>query len=193
VELEVVAIVLSIVSTIVTFVDTYLNQFRRGRVSVPPLRAYRLEPLNFHADGESYRAVRMTAGLTFVNTGALSRVVDNLRIRLAVPGAPHDLILNWRDECDAIEHTQSTPRFATQPTLGPYESISKIYAFSSPTEPTYGKIVSQLETYGEENPQLTIPAKVEMLSEGTWVSVRDFQFAYSGRHMLETDFDRINR
>ncbi|MEO1339285.1 MAG: hypothetical protein AAFV29_26835, partial [Myxococcota bacterium] len=91
-ELEVVAIVLSIVSTIVTFVDTYLNQFRRGRVLVPPLRAYRLEPLNFHADGESYRAVRMTAGLTFVNTGALSRVVDNLRIRLAVPGAPHDLI-----------------------------------------------------------------------------------------------------
>ncbi|MEM7676980.1 MAG: hypothetical protein AAF449_13330, partial [Myxococcota bacterium] len=128
-ELEVVAIILAIVSTIVTFVDTYLNQFRRGRVTVPPLRAYRLEPLNFHNEGESYRAVRLTAALTFVNTGALSKVVDNLRIRVAVPDAPHELTLSWSDECESIESAHNERRFATQPTLGPYESISKIYSF----------------------------------------------------------------
>ena len=168
-ELEIIAIVLAVLSTIVTFVDTYLNQFRRGRVSVPPLRAYRLEPLNFHRDGDSYRAVRLTTALTFVNTGALSRVVDNLRIRTRVPGEPHDLVFDWENECSAIEQSSHEGRFATQPTLGPYESISKIYAFGTKTQPEIGKQVSRLEQYGTDNPEAVITATVEMLAKGHWV------------------------
>ncbi len=192
-ELEIVAIVLSIFSTIVAFVDIYLNQFRRGRVVVPPLRAYRLEPLNFHVDNESYRGLRMTTALTFVNTGAVSRIVDHLRVRVKVPGAPRDLLLEWQNECEALEQSSHESKFATQPTLGPYDGLSKIYSFVSPFEVEDGKIVSTLEAFGESNPSQGVTAALEMLSEHRWVPLRTFTLRHDGRNIIETDFDRINR
>ena len=192
-ELEIVAIVLSIFSTIVAFVDIYLNQFRRGKVVVPPIRAYRLEPLNFHVDNESYRGVQMTLALTFVNTGAISRIVDHLRVRVKVPDAPYDLMLEWQNECEALEQSSHETKFATQPTLGPYESLSKIYSFVSPFKVDDGKIVSKLEAFGDENPAQGVTATLEMLTEGTWAPLRGFTLRHDGRNVIETDFERINR
>ncbi len=190
-EIEVVAIILAVLSTVVTVIDLYWSNFRRGRVVVPPLRVLRLEPLNFHADGESYRSVRLTTALTFVNTGALSKVVDNLRIRVVMPnGQP--VILDWRNECDSIEGDTTASRLATQPTLGPYESISKIYSFQTPSKAPVGLRVSELETYGEENPDQRVEAVVEMLSDRDWKPLRSFWMTYRGANFIEIDFDRLN-
>lgn len=191
-QIEIIAIVLSVVSTIVTFIDLYLNQFRRGRVAVPPVRAYRLEPLNFHSDGESYRGLRLTAALTFMNTGALSRAVDNLRIKIEMPDGD-SLILDWRNECEAIEQPSHESRLATQPTLGPYESLAKIYAFVSPYQPEDGKRVSKLEQYGTDHPERRVKATLEMLAHNRWIALRGFSLKHNGTNMIEIDFDRINR
>ena len=191
-EIEIVALVLSIVSTIVAFVDIYINQYRKGRVTMPPLRVYRLEPLNFHSGGESYRGLRLTAALTFVNTGALTKVVDNLRIRIEVPGVDGPLMLEWRDECESLESGPEGGKFATQPSLGPYSSLSKIYSFKSRSEPEIGRRVSTLEQFGTDHPERTVAATIEMLENGRWTRLRMFNLTHSGMNLIETDFSRIN-
>ena len=102
----------------------------------------------------------------------MSRAADLTR-----PGASKPLILEWRDECDSLEQGGQGGRFATQPSLGPYDSISKVYSFVSPFHAADGKVVSTLEQYGTDHPEASINAHVEMLTNDKWISVRSFKAA----------------
>lgn len=185
-----IAILLSIFSTIVALISAYIAQFKKGKVKLLPIRAYRVEPLNFHVDGESYRAVRLILNLTMMNTGALSHAINDLRVRLNMDGK--ELILGWEEEYENLDAQQGI--FASQPTLGPYESINKVYSFTNKREAEVGKMVSTMEEVCEKDKNKFYPAFIEMRKCGNkWATLYKMALSHSGRRNYEIDFEKINR
>lgn len=188
---EAYALILSIISTVVALVSTYLSQMKKGKIVVPPIRAYRLQPLNFHVESESYRAVSMMMPLTFMNTGARSQAVHDLRVQIPIPEKSQDLVLQWENEYTSLSSEDG--HYATQPTLGPYASISCVYNFKNASLPEQGKLVSHVEETCEKDANKFYRAHVQIrTSANSWCTLRTFAFRHSGRVYWENDFNKIN-
>lgn len=188
--MENLAILLSIFSTIVAVISAYLSQFKRGKVVLLPVRAYRLEPGNFHAENESYRTVEMIVNLTFMNTGAITHAINDLRVR--IPMDQGELILSWNGEYPSLSSTEY--RYPSQPTLGPYGSLNQVYSFCNKTVPAQGKLVMAMEEICEKDANKTYTALIEMRKcRHHWSSLCKISFRHSGRRHFEDDFDKINR
>lgn len=187
--MENIAILLSIFSTIVALVSAYLAQFKRGKIAALPIRAYKAVPLNFHVDGNSRRKISLYLGLTFMNTGAVVHAINDLRVRVVFEGK--DLIFDWTCEHPDINSDQGS--MATQPTLGPYGSISCVYSFVTKSEADSATIVEAIEKAGESNAEKAHKAYLEVRKDNNrWKPIRIFGFQYTGRIMLQTEFDTIN-
>lgn len=188
-----IAIGLSIFSTIVALVSAYLSQFKKGKILIPPIRAYRIEPLNFNDEGESYRAFRLYLTLTFMNTGALPKALSDLRIRVRVPEEKKDVICDWENECPSLSARFEDMEFAVQPTLGAYESKSCIYTFISKYKVDTGKAVMKIEELGDKDENHGFTALLELRTKSNqWEILQKFTVHHSGRHRQERDFDKIN-
>ena len=186
---ELFALILSVFSTIVAVASAYLARFKNGRVAVPPIRGFRVEPLNFHLEGEAYRSVRLLLTMTLMNTGAIPKAVNNLRVRLRAPNKK-DGVLDWENEYEALLSQDGV--FATQPMLGPYGSKSLIYSFINVRTKEMGTFVKEMEAFGEENPAAPYEAELQILNGDTWQTLRKFSFHYDGSNRIETDFTKIN-
>lgn len=93
--MENAALLLSVFSTIIALISAYITQFKKGKVVLLPVRAYTLEPGNFYFENESYRSVQMLINLTFMNTGAVTHAISDLRMRIPIPEKREELILTW--------------------------------------------------------------------------------------------------
>ncbi len=189
--MESIAILLSIFSTIVALISAYIAQFKRGKVLIPSIRGYRLEPLNFFEDGNGYRGVRMYILITLMNTGAQNLAVHDLRIRIPITEQNQDLILFWENECSDLNGKDA--QFAAQPTLPPYGSCSHVYTFVSAFKADAGKLVSAVEEICTQNPNKIYPAQIQLrTSQDKWQTLCQIAFQHSGRNWLERDFSKIN-
>lgn len=191
-DLEVIALALSILSTLIAAASAYLSQFKKGRVAVPPIRGYRLEPLNYYVDNESHRGLRVYLTATFMNTGAVPKAVSDLRIKVTGPRGTEKGLLHWELECETLESSNTDGTFASQPTLGPYASISRIYTFLTPRTAAMGGVVSAMEEAGSQDQEHTYKAELQLREGASWETVCTFNLRHDGTNRIETDFDRIN-
>jgi hypothetical protein len=188
--MEPFAILLSVFSTIVALFSAYVSQFKRGRIHVPPIRAYRLEPLNF-SEG---RAFRMYMMLTMMNSGASNIAISDLRIRVAISDENQELLLDWENECPNLHSHYQEMNFAKQPTIAPYGSQSFIYTFNSKYEAESAKLVKRVEELCDANENKMYKGLLEMRDENNrWQTLREFAFRHSGRNCVETSYNRINK
>ncbi len=192
--MEKFAVILSIFSTVVALVSAYLAQFKRGKIVVSPIRAYRVEPLNYQINDENYRSVRLYLMITFMNTGAQNKALNDLRVRISIDNQQQDLVLDWEYECPSLHSSTEECHLASQPTLGPYASTCCNYTFVSPmeTEET-GKIVSAIEEACEKDETKVYRATLEARDPNNrWQPLANFAFRHNGTYNLEHNFSKIN-
>ena len=190
--MEQIAIVLSIFSTIVALISAYISQFKKGKIMVLPIRAYKLSPGNFSVDSQSYRKVELTLPLGFMNSGAVSHAVSDLRVRVTMDNN-QELILGWLWEYPTLESAWEQKQFPAQPTLGPYASINRVYSFCNETIAEQGKLVMAMEAACGNDPKQIYPAVLEMRTcNHHWRPLRRFGIHHPGRNRFEEDFSRIN-
>ena len=163
---------------------TYLNV---GAISVMPLKMYKVEP---YTAGQT-RTFKVTAPMTFINTGAGQKVIADLRIRVVAPEG--DIVLDWVEELDQLpiflrRNQENQPRYPFQPTLNDYESISRIYGFR--TKKKYSDAIKALEKSETEN---HLDAHIELrTATGDWIKIGGFKLSYSGRIMVQYNYADIN-
>jgi len=188
------AVILSIFSTVVALVSAYIAQFKKGKVVVSPIRAYRVEPLNYQIDNENYRAVRLYLMITFMNTGAQNKAINDLRVRVFVDDQRQDLILDWEFECPSLHSPIEECGLASQPTLMPYASACCNYTFVSSMETVEeGKLVSAIETACEDSKTKVYHATLEARDPSNrWQPLAEFAFHHCGINNLEHNFSKIN-
>ena len=185
---------ISIFSTIVALISAYISQFKKGRIIVPKVRAYKLDPLNFSVESESYRAVRCYIMLTFMNTGASSQAITDLRMRIPMPEKNDTLILQWENEYPSLNADYKEAQFASQATLAPYGSINRVYSFKSKTEAASGKMVMAMEEICGQDANKSYSSFIEARDAGDrWYTLRKIAFRHAGRMMLEDNFEKINK
>lgn len=186
------SLALSIISTVIAMISAYIAQYKKGKLLVPKIRAYRLEPLNFHVGDESYRAVRCYLMSTFINTGARTQALSDLRIR--VKGVDkQDLILDWENEFPSLTSRFADGQFANQATLGPYSSINRVYSFVNPYVAEQGKLVMAMEEQCKDEKKM-YTAYLEIRNENDqWQVLRKFAFRHAGCQWMETSFEKINK
>jgi len=193
--MEKLAVILSIFSTVIALLSAYLAQFRRGKIVVAPIRAYRVEPLNYYIDDdESYRAVRLYLMITFMNTGAQNKAINDLRVRVSVDDQQQELILDWEYECPSLHSPTEECKLASQPTLAPYASSCCNYTFVSGMEVVEtGKLVSAIEETCEKSKTKVYSATLEARTPSNhWQPLVQFAFHHCGIHNLEHNFSKIN-
>ncbi len=188
------AVILSIFSTVVALVSAYIAQFKRGKVVVSPIRAYRVEPVNYQIDNENYRAVRLYLMVTFMNTGAQNKAISDLRVRVSVDDQRQDLILDWEHECPSLHSSLEECHLASQPALAPYASSCCNYTFVSNMETLEpGKLVSAIEAACDESETKAYRATLENRdSKNRWQPLAEFAFRHCGDYRIEHNFSRIN-
>ncbi len=188
------AVLLSIFSTIVALVSAYIAQFKKGKVVVSPIRAYRVEPLNYQIDNENYRAVRLYLMITFMNTGAQNKAINDLRVRISVDDQREDLLLDWEFECPSLHSSVEESCLASQPALGPYASACYNYTFVSGMEnPDSGRLVSAIEEACERSDSQAYLATLEARnSRNRWQPLTEFAFRHNGTYNVEHNFAKIN-
>lgn len=185
--MDIIALVLSILSFMVAFVSLYFSFLNKGKLSIPPLRAYKIEPLNFHLENNSYRAFRMFIPVSFVNTGAKQLTINELRIKITIES--DSLILKWENELMALNHNANEGEFATQPTIKAYESISRIYTFVSGFTQKEGEMVMQME-----KANVVYKATLEQrIGTKDWQGLLTFNVKHDGINHHESNFDFINK
>ncbi len=186
-----IALTLSILSTVIAVVSVYISQLKRGKIVLPSVRGYRLEPLNFYVENEGYRAIRLSLMVTFMNTGAQTVSINDLRVKMPIPEKGKDLFLQWVDECPELASEQRS--FASQPTLGPYGSSSHVYTFVSPFKPEFGQLVKYLEEVCEKEPEKLYAAKIQLrCCKNCWSNLAEIYICPNGRNHIERDFNKIN-
>ena len=182
--IEFVSLLLSLGGGAIAVISLYQSSLKRGQLMVLPLRMYRLEPLHFGG----VRCLKLTAPMTFINTGAGHKSVADLRIR--VPLGNDELIFGWREERDELAiYNQEGPdvvRYPNQPTVFPYDSVSRIYGFT--TTPEQADI---LEAFGSAEADRTATLEARMDSKG-WVPIGSFTLHYRGRTDVVDDYETIN-
>ncbi|MBX2813057.1 MAG: hypothetical protein KTR25_14680 [Myxococcales bacterium] len=188
-ETDLPSLVLSILSTVIAVASAYLAQFKKGDLSLPPLRTYRVEPLNYRVEKASYRALRLYLIVTLLNTGAITKAVSHMRVRLRSPDGSEGLLF-WENEYEELWGDEGT--YAKQPTLEPYGSRSAIYSFKSVLDVPTGLFVSALEESGKTSPEKAYSAEIQVLRGKSWKTYRKFLLHYDGSNRQEYDFMRIN-
>ena len=163
---DIIAILLSIGSSIVAMASLYFSYLKRGRIIIPPVRMYRLDPRTFN----DVRSLKVTMPMTFMNTGAGQRVVADLRINVKTGDGP--LYFTWREELESLRvfeprGTEQLPTHPFQPTLNSYESVSRVYAFM--TEPGSSDAVKALDA---AEGGVALPATIELRNDGRWKPLR---------------------
>jgi len=188
------AVILSIFSTVVALVSAYVAQFKKGKIVVSPIRAYRVEPLNYLIDNENYRAVRLYLMITFMNTGAQNKAINDLRVRVAVDDQQQDLILDWEYECPSLHSSTEECRLASQPALAPYASSCCNYTFVSGMETAEsGKLVSAIEETCDLRETKVYCATLEARDRSNrWLPLAQFSFHHRGVNNIEYNFAKIN-
>ncbi len=187
------SLAISLVSTFIAVISAYIAQYKKGKLVAPKIRAYRMEPLNFHSGEESYRAVRFYLMLTAINTGARTQAITDLRVRVKGVEGKQDLILEWENEFPCLTSRFADGQFANQATLSPYSSINRVYSFTNLFEPAQGKLVSAMEAACKSDEKKTYPAYLEMRDvDDAWQVLRKFAFRHHGVQNMETNFEKIN-
>lgn len=182
---------LSILSTFIALLSIYLSQLKKGKLVLPPIRGYRLEPLNFFEGDKSYRGARVFLMLTFMNTGAQPKAIQDLRLKLSVPEKDKEILFSWENECSDLNVKDQ--RFASQPTIGPYSSISRVYSFSSPLKAEEGELVKELEAVCQKTPKTLYAAEIQLRGCGRcWQTLRKIAICPNGATHLEYNFELIN-
>ncbi|WP_372368262.1 hypothetical protein [Candidatus Uabimicrobium sp. HlEnr_7] len=180
-----VSFMLSIFGSIVALVSLYYSRFKIGRLKALPLKMYVAQPLN----SKDIRLVKLVLPVTFINNGAVTRAVNDMRIRVVVPGE-NDLVLDWIYEYKEVSLLQDIGigNFPAQPTIKPYESVNRIYGFQSDNKG--GSSVAAMEKHEEAQKHL---AYLEYYSEKRkWRVLNQFCLIYNGRRKWEMDYDNIN-
>ncbi len=188
------AVILSIFSTVVALVSAYIAQFKKGKIVVSPIRAYRVEPLNYQIDNENYRAVRLFLMITFTNTGAQNKAINDLRVRVSVDDQRQDLVLDWEYECPSLHSPTEECRLASQPALAPYASSCCNYTFVSSMETAEpGKLVLAIEEACDLSEAKVYGATLEARDRNNrWQPLAQFSFHHCGENNIEHNFSRIN-
>lgn len=184
-NMDIVSLVLSVFGSTTALVSLYFSCFKVGQLFVLPLRIYILQPLN----AQDKRLVQLVTSLTFLNDGAVTRAINDLRIRVQVSGKK-DLILDWMHEYNEISLIKDVGagNFPIQPTLKAYESMNKIYGFQSTVEGS-----EAVDVMEKEEEAKSYPAFVEYRTEyGTFEVLRKFNFVYNGRRRWELNYNTIN-
>jgi len=187
---NVLAIAIALLSVFLSLASLFFSRLKPGRLKTPPIRAYRVEPLNFHSGGELFRRMRLFLPLTFVNTGAHQTAISDLRVRIQTKGGP--VYLGWELELPSLDgDPQHVGRFAGQPSLPGYESSSHVYTFLSMAVPEAGRLVKAIE---DDNGQSAYEAILEQRKDATksWSPMQKFRFHYDGRNRFEADFGKIH-
>ncbi len=152
------AILVALVSITLSLISLYFARLRPGKLRIAPIRAYRVEPLNYHRGGESIRMFRLCVPMTLMNTGTYQRAITDLRI-VILAGKDGRLPLRWELELPALDSdSHHHGSFAGQPTLQSYESTSHVYTFLSPPQLDAAALVQQIE---ESNGEVAYPARIE--------------------------------
>ena len=183
---DAISIVLSVGSAFVALISLYFSFLKRGQLVMPPVRMYRLDPRTF----DSVRSLKITLPLTFMNTGAVQKVVPDLRISVKTGDGP--LLFNWREELETLpifvpRGQEQLPLYPFQPTLNPYESVAKVYGFE--TEAESSDAVSALDRVEGGT---ALQATIEVREGKSWKGLRSFTLRYAGRVAVEDRYDRIN-
>ncbi|MEM7246406.1 MAG: hypothetical protein AAF533_13735 [Acidobacteriota bacterium] len=190
---EKLALLLSVLSAMVALATAYVSHFQRGRIEVPPIRAVRLDPLRAYDDErQPHRIMQVTIVVALVNTGARTRAVEDLRIRVSTPGVAGDLLLDWREEWPSLRAEDEGRRFATQPTLGPHASVSHIYSFDSRVDPESVSRLAELEKMGTDHSDRRHVGILELREGESWTPLRRFTFKYDGSRDIQTGVAEIN-
>jgi len=186
------AILVACISVALSLVSLYFARLRPGKLKAPPIRGYRVEPLNFHFGGESYRIVRIYVPITIMNTGSHQRAISDLRISIPIKQAG-TLHLRWELEISSLDADPNhSASFAGQPTLASYESTSRVYTFISPANPESGRMVSALEERGSAGEFFRATLEQRKDATDRWQPLTKFRFDYTGANRIETDFNKIN-
>ncbi len=185
------AIGVASLSVALSVTSLYFSRLRPGRLKVPPLRAYRVEPLNYNSGGESIRIFRLYVPMTLMNTGTHQRAISDLRVVIPIKGIGM-LPLRWEMELPSLDADPNHHGgFAGQPTLQTYESTSRVYTFITPFNPEAGKMVEAIEQQGNNGGFFTASLETRKATN-QWQSLLHFRFDYAGSNRIETDFDKIN-
>lgn len=185
-ELEVISLVFSLFGSALAAIAMYFSRFRRGRIRVLPVRLLMLQPTNSPA-----RGIVLTMPMTFANDGAVTRAINDLRVRMHV--GEREVVFEWLEEVEGINRyagsSEEKAFVPAQPTLSGYESLSRTYRFRTRAEDA-PVISGEVDT--PEQPQ-PYPAVLEFYSDdGHWRPLREFTIPYNGASRWEMDFEQIN-
>ena len=180
-----ISFLLSIFGSVVALISLYYSRFKLGRLKALPIKVYAAQPLN----SGDHRLVKLVFPVTFINNGAVTRAVNDMRVRIAVPGEK-DLILDWRYEYKEVSLLQDIGigHFPAQPTIKPYESINRIYGFQSDDEG--GPAVAAMEKHEDAQKHAAFLEYYD--HKNRWQVLNQFCVIYNGRRKWEMDYDRIN-
>ena len=180
-----ISFLLSIFGSTIAIISLYYSRLKIGRLRGLPIKLYIAEPMNLQGG----RAVKLVMPITFSNNGAVTRAVNDLRVRVVVPGEK-DLLLDWIYEYKELSITESTGvgHFPAQPTIKSYESINRIYGFQSDADGCAA--VDAMEKHEDAQ---KYSAYLEYYNrKRKWCVLHKFTFAYNGRHTRELDYANIN-
>ena len=183
---DIISITISVGSAVVALISIYYGFLKRGRLVVPPIRMYRIDPHTY----SDKRSFKVTLPITFMNTGAVQKVVPDLRI--SFQAASQRVVMHWQEEVTKLpifvpRGTEEQPVYPFQPTLSPYESIARIYGFRTSKDDS--DIVKSLEAVEGGS---SVAARLELRTEEGWTPLQTFTLHYSGSVAIEDRYDRIN-
>lgn len=184
-SIDQISFAFSIFGFVVALISLYYSRFKLGNLKALPLKLYAAQPLNF----SSGRAVRVVSPVTIVNTGASIRAINDLRMRIIVPGQK-DLILDWVYEYKELSLTQDigVGILPAQPTIKSYESMNKIFGFQSNEDATDAIVEIEKHEKAEK-----YKGFIEYYNDTLkWKILSTFYFEYNGYRKWEMNYKNIN-